>query len=88
MLLITFVSMMNLRNERQFVFDFSPFIALDREENHIREEIDYRFDIILYMHRKFQMFEFPLFPRGRSVTRPKITNKNLTKKPKVIRPLP
>ena len=49
-----------------------------------REEMDYRFDIILYLHKKFQMFEFPLFPRGRSVTRPKISNKNLTKKPKVI----
>ena len=26
-----------------------------------REETDYRFEIIVYMHRKFQMFEFPLF---------------------------
>jgi hypothetical protein len=24
-----------------------------------REETDYRFDIILYTHRIFQMFEFP-----------------------------
>ena len=26
-----------------------------------REETDYRFEIIVYMHRIFQMFEFPLF---------------------------
>ena len=26
-----------------------------------REETDYRFEIIVYMHRKFQMFEFPPF---------------------------
>ena len=26
-----------------------------------REETDYRFEIIVYMHRKFQMFEFPRF---------------------------
>ena len=25
----------------------------------VREETDYRFEIIVYMHRKFQMFEFP-----------------------------
>ena len=24
-----------------------------------REETDYRFEIILYLHRMFQMFEFP-----------------------------
>ena len=54
---------------------------------HSREETDYRFKIILYMHRKFQMFEFPLFPRGRNVTKPKISDKNLTKKPKVINDL-
>ena len=28
-------------------------------EFRIREEMDYRFDIILYTHRIFQMFEFP-----------------------------
>ena len=53
----------------------------------IREETDYRFKIIVYMHRKFQMFGFPLFQRGRSVTRPKISVKNLRKKPNLINDL-
>ena len=30
-------------------------------ERLFREETDYRFEIIVYMHRKFQMFEFPPF---------------------------
>ena len=36
------------------------------------------------MHRKFQIFGFPLFQRGGSVTRPKISVKNLRKKPNLI----
>ena len=30
-----------------------------RSQTVTREEMDYRFDIILYTHRIFQMFEFP-----------------------------
>ena len=36
------------------------------------------------MHRKFQIYRFPLFQRGGSVTRHKISVKNLRKKPNLI----
>ena len=42
---------------RPSVWKLTPVSAI-RSQNSTREETDYRFKIILYMHRIFQMFEF------------------------------